>query len=719
MLFVVLCVTLLFITLFTLWSCSCSSSRSRSHSPRYILPLLLTVISSVSWLFIRFGFGRIYTTFDEAYYLSTVRVGGVYSGFLTPLLLRGAYHMIHDPVLSLLSLSLIIFVLYPLFLMKFYGAMGVGNPTTVVLVLFMSSYYVWTANAVRPQQLGVLVGLIVLMLHVRSKPLKNWIITSTAWILLWISLLLIHILSFMVFFLLILLLSSVDVFLGRLDVKRAVIEVLAAVPAVVVLMKFPPYAETVYSIKWMLKHSSFSILRYAGWNFSWLFPLVFLSLSLLPVISGLLGRRLMLRRFVDKLVLAVRKRSSAVFWLLLTASAAGLYVQFQLDRSVYTSVYSGKWLLPIMQIGNIFFAVLLIYGLVRKAGRWGLFEKGSAIMLAVGAFGLLISMAMPGGYGSFGFRNWTIRVLQYLVFLGAPLVADTLRERLSAFVSRGHVVGIRAVTLLLITFTVISVLNVARPPAIYRYPYYWTPSDLGLVRNAGPGFVYESNFSPVPNPVALSFLGWAYGFRLVPVDGKLMQVPSAMCYGGLCYAPFPYNLTPMRSVGDRVRLITGRMPGDMKKLAASMLAIGGISADRNASTVLVLGNSSTNTLIKRLQSRYLLPVMVNFSVITGPTFVIYMPYTLEGEHVTCGWAYFVVQSVRINGSNVVVISGPNYDAVFAGLWWFVSGGRRSNFSYVVGVWRERDGKVLDPLRCGPGDRNGFSFGDEVRIRRAG
>ncbi len=698
---VVLCLVTLTFLLFILWYRFLPRNR-------YALALLLP-LSALLWFLIRFGFGRIWTTFDEAYYLSTIKVGGVYSGVLTPLMLRGAYRLFHDPVLSLLALSFVLFMLYPLVLLRFYGVMGVRNPTKVVLILFISSYFLWTANAFRPQQFGVPVGLLTFVMH--WKPLKHRTLEIPLWASLWLVLMLTHVLSFLVFFTLILILSSVDVALERINLRRALTETLTALPAVVLFLRFPMYSETVYSMKWMLKHSSLAPLRFAGWNLPWLLPLLFICISLVPVVFGWMGERI--KRICGEFVGIINKRPKVTFWLLLSASVVALLVQFWLGRSVYTSVYRTTWFLPIMQAGNLLFAVLLIWGIIKNVGNWEPFDRGSVVMLLLGAFGLILSLMMPSGYGSFGFRNWTVRVLQYLVFLGAPVVARVLRIPRRIPLKVG-------VTVLITILSVVSVLNVARPHPIYDYPYYWTSNDIKLVKNAGPGLVYEINLSTIPNAITLSFLGWAYGFRLVPIGrGSRYAAHPQVCSGGLCYSPFPYRLTPIDSMTEKAGLSTGKMSPSMRELAVSMLTTHGFRISANAGTILVLGNASTNPLIRRLQSSYLVPVVINFSIVTGPDFVVY--HAIHAGRRSCdAWmAYFVVESVEVNGSNIVVISGPNYDAVFAGLWWLVRNGTKSGLSYVVGMWMEKDGRVLKPLSCGPNDRNGFSFGDEVRISTGG
>ncbi|MCD6189315.1 MAG: hypothetical protein J7J97_03895, partial [Thermococcus sp.] len=83
--------------------------------------VLILFFAFTIWYYIRFGFGRCFTSFDESYYASLLGDRYWYSnwpisGFVTPFLLHKLNSIISDPILTTLTFSALIFLIYVIFL---------------------------------------------------------------------------------------------------------------------------------------------------------------------------------------------------------------------------------------------------------------------------------------------------------------------------------------------------------------------------------------------------------------------------------------------------------------------------------------------------------------------------------------------------------------------------------------------------------------------------
>jgi hypothetical protein len=128
-------------------------------------------------------------------------------------------------------------------------------------------------------------------------------------------------------------------------------------------------------------------------------------------------------------------------------------------------------------------------------------------------------------------------------------------------------------------------------------------------------------------------------------------------------------------------------------------------------------------VIARLESEFLLPVQVNYSTVTGPTFRYYQTVKAGEKEGDVRKGYFVIEFVEVNGTPALVVEGVCWDAVAAGVWFLANQVLREpekwNYSWIVGEWEESDGKVLPFLRFYPEDKNGFSYGDRIKIVAVG
>lgn len=673
------------------------------------------------WLLIRFGYGRITTTFDEAYYLSTLRTGGVYSGLITPYVLKAVNALISSPVVSLLLVSLVLFVTYPFFLLRFHRSFSGYQSTSLsfFLALLLSSHYLWSSNEVRPQQIGTLVGLVLILAVMRihennSSGVKGFLWVSALWVLLGLA----HVLSLVVFLALAWFVGVLELIRGR-PLKAYLLSLGSSFFAVSLLF-ISEYRTMVFSIKWMLKHSTNTLFHFIGWNFYTSLVLGwFLLLVSGPVIALLWNRNPLLSLTLGRVRDEIVKRAGLYALLGALAMACLMIVQFQLSRNVYELVYRNPYFIPIMQVGNLIFGILTIAGFIGSLNekRSDFSREILVFMIGLMISALLVSTVMPAGFGSFGFRNWMIRMYQYFVVFSVPFVAREIEALLGSFQWR------RALVLVLVFGIAVSVLNVSRPPIVYNYPYYWTESDLELLPKVGPGFVYLGDtLSPPENSLAVSFLGWAYGNRIEPYSNNLGYPPEPdQCVSDLCHSPYPYHEIPLTSVNvSQATIVSGSTPVGLTSWARSLFHLNGTGRG----PVIALGNSTLNPLISRLESRYLLPVVVNYSIVTGPHFRYYFAIREGRVKGDVDRSMFVIQAVLVNDTPVIVISSPSLDGVAAGLWVLKTEILQNRtkwrgVSFVVGEWSEKDGRVLPMLKAYPEDENGFSYGDRIKILRTG
>lgn len=684
--------------------------------------VLFGVLFLAIWLFIRFAFGRITTGFDEAYYLSTVKVGGVYSGLITPGILKMLSAFL-SPIPALLLTSVVFFVMYPFALWKLHGRLSFRPlvPAYFFLAFLLTNHTVWSANEVRPQQIGILIGLLLLLWHLRLiQKLRINIRDMLIMVSLWVLLSLAHVFSLFVFYALMWLLSVAYLIGGEVDIRRYLTVVSASLPAFILLLYFPPYKMTVFSIKWILEHSTLEVLKLAGWYFEE----IFLGLWCLSVVLGALF--MFLKKPVAFVTLNLvewvnsKRRSLYFAFILLLGMLVGM--QYYLGRSVYSEVYRNNvFALLFLQLGNVLFIMLLLHAVLKRLEK----KTSDPVLMSVIFFGLLgvgalfVSLLMPRNFGSFGFTNWGLRVFQYMAFLALPLVADEIRIIFEYHPARRYVNLF--FVLLILAGVVSSVLNVARPPMFYSYPYYWTSSDIALVPQVGPGFVYTVD-GTLENGEVVSFLGWAYGVHLSPVDNSspiYRTLIPKLCEGSLCYSPYPYKLLKFSALKAGGNFIVSN-PESLSRgfLEWAKNEIG--STNKSSGRVLlILGNSTTNPEILELEERFLVPVVVNYSVITGPNFRYY--HTIKEGRIKgdVKRAHFVIQFVDLNATPAVLVEGPCWDSVAAGVWFLsneiLKNPENWNYSIVVGEWIEKDGRLFPFLEAYPGDKNGFSPGDEIRI----
>jgi len=662
---------------------------------------------TVTWCVIRFGARRITTTFDEAYYLSTVKISGVYSGLFVPSLLRGVTLMTRNPVSGLLFISIATFLTY-YYLIRWF-ATGVGfkvNQTSLLVAVLLSSHFLWNANEVRPQAFGIMLGIPLIYLLLKKSSSLSWALSV---LILWVALTFVHVLSFFIFLSIYWAVDLLYLATGKTSAEGYIISMSLPLGGLLAFLLMPQYRSTIFSVKWILKHSSLHLLKVTGWNFSGALLSFYLAMVAGGLILGVALKAPLLR--MGSSLCDILRMGRVKLWIVVFSGLFLLliFLQFWLNRTLYMGFYSGNWGLPfLMQAGNFLFVLLLLYRLLeRMRGSMNVPYFITLITLVLlGISGIAASFFMPTGFGSFGFRNWGLRVYQYFAVFAVPCVAEKVFElnipRISSKKSIAVVFGI---------FIIISITNVARLPPLYRYPYYWNLGDIEFASMATPGFFFTPDYGIPPNSVAVELLGWAYGVHLEPLRGGGSLSKPDVCSSTLCHVPFPYRLEP---IGNSTTLspatvVWGHVPEGVRDTVMEMIPKAG-----GGDYYLLLGNSSTNGLIRLLEDGYLVPVIVNYSVIIGPTFRYFYAIHAGRKNWDVTRGTFAIQSVLVNGSHYIVVSGNCWDAVVAGVHYLFSlKGPKS--SIIVGEWVEEDRKVLPGLRLSPTDHNGFSYGDSIRI----
>ena len=218
--------------------------------------VLILFFAFTIWYCIRFGFGRCFTSFDESYYASLLGDRYWYSnwpisGFVTPFLLHKLNNTISDPIITTLTFSALVFLIYVIFLYWFYKKMGLDEKASLfsLLVLFMSSYYIWPALEVRPQQLGFIVG--ASLFPVLNSKQRRMLIP-----ILFVLLVLTHVLSFIVFSTLLLAYIVLEVAIKGKNLKTEFLTVsLSILLGWVAFLLFPPYNKMTSSLVWVVENT--------------------------------------------------------------------------------------------------------------------------------------------------------------------------------------------------------------------------------------------------------------------------------------------------------------------------------------------------------------------------------------------------------------------------------------------------------------------------------
>lgn len=703
---------------------------------------IMAVVSLIVTYFIRIGFGRYFTTIDESYYISLIGNPiwyrtSVVSGFTVPFLLRLIKTVINiDPASLILYYSMAFAVLYVYVIYWTYRRAGISkeHSTISLAVLFMSSFYIWSFLQIRPQQLGVLVGLSIVSLFMSIKPnIRFFIIMPVLFTLLIFT----HIFSFLLFSIL-LMTYFVLVFIGfglSEEIFKKFLGISFAIPVAWIIFLFFPYSsKTIHTLVWILNtvlpfNNSRFLLNY--------FPLFSTVLYVLLISIIYHAGRFFHERYLNNFMNLWRslreiliKFSPQILFLTLVFLFIGFYLQFKLGANIYTKTYRGSIItLVFFQIGNVFFGFMFMRGILDKLKENTLieFDIMAVVWTFIGIIMLFISFFMPKGNAIWGFSNWMIRVAQYFVIFAAPTVAYAVCKDVKAMKS-SHLK--LAIPILISVLIVISVINTARPPQIYDYDIVWSDEMIEVAKEVGLSntLMFRYNASPYLE-FALKNLLKAYGKPMRITQGSSIVLSSDNLYVyGSNYRPISLGVfskkrssviaiigTSNLKVKSYFTALLNKVFPDLTigdtnnceaylKLRYPLIAIGGELA--NKCTELLEKNGALSVYMDKDR------VITQYAVYSAPS--------PKNEWWNVNQGLFVIQAIEYYGTPILIIEGTNVDATVAGVWYFVNKVSQDiekyrNVQYIIGKWEERDGTVLEVLKFSPKDSNGFSEGDVIEI----
>ena len=686
--------------------------------------VLILFFAFTIWYYIRFGFGRCFTSFDESYYASLLGDRYWYSnwpisGFVTPFLLHKLNNIISDPIITTLTFSALVFLIYAIFLYWFYKKMGLDEKASLfsLLVLFMSSYYIWPALEVRPQQLGFIVG--ASLFPVLNSKQRRMLIP-----ILFVLLVLTHVLSFIVFSTLLLAYIVLEVAIKGKNLKTEFLTVsLSILLGWVAFLLFPPYNKMTSSLVWVVENTKI-IGKVPVWGHFSIVSTVLLVLGLyiiFRIIDFAIKRLETLRSLWEIITVIVERFKPYVLGLSFVLVLIGLYLQFKLRANIYATIYANSALVFfLLQFGNLFFAVVYIREIMNKVSKnaFQTLDTISIILVFIGGLGLFASLLMPSS-GGWSFNNWLIRIVQYFIPFATPTVALSIMRDLRETTPKFK--PLITITLSLLIF--LSALNVARPPRLYNYELTWDEETIDVIKKA--------KFN--------TFLG----FRAIPSDFKKVSVENLLrAYGRLSSdyvaqgpillssdnyyilsAPFtPMKLGEIKKYQDLY--IVPSSPIEEYYAYLILYEYSLIKTDKcsGISPLLIIGGPLSNKCAEQLEEERATLVSFSENGLVSPRSR--YPYPQPGKD---WWdiknGLFVIQSIEHKGDLIILIEGTNVDSTIAGIYYFENfvskAGTYSKCSYIIGEWREKDSQVWNKLKFNSEDKNGFSEGDEIKILEVG
>lgn len=689
---------------------------------RIAWPSLFVFVSG--YLVIRLAFGRYFTTIDESYYLSLLGdktwYEGIVSGYITPFLL----HLVHsigflkNPVYSLYAYSLAMGLVYLFTVHHVYRVFIRRHLHVSQLVLFMTPLFWWAIIQVRPQQMGLLLGIVLFFMVSRFKFNRRWHPIATG--VLFLTLIFAHVLSFLVFSFVVV----VYLLMGRrrgasdetfkLKFYSVSLSILLAWAVFLVvpfthptLVNMRNLVDSMFRISLLL--FQFKVLSELG--------LVLFLLSLYYMF------RMLPRRLVNlSLSVAYRILGSRFFMPIgAVVIVIAFMAQYHLGAGVYNSVYQGSVAaILLFQLGNIFFSIGYLEGIRKKLlnSELNSLDTASIIILLLAGASLGISVIMPKGNGVWGFHNWMIRVLQYWVFFAASAVGYGLYRDFSMDGTSLRRVGIVIISALIF----LSVLNTARIPSVYNYDATWSPSLVESCQLLHGIYVPRTPQTKISRFVTGNLLRAcksSLGAISSDIDGATPAFyisTQSMTIGGFLRGVSEgsvYFVSPRGSPTSVyfMNVVPESMP----------LYINGNECPVIPSLpVILLGGPAVNPCVSELEGS--LPVKVTSTLVSidGKSFSV--PTPRPWWNATRG--IFVIQAAQLGGNPVLVIEGTNLDATLAGIYYYANFIMNNSESlgdvhYIVGLWEEQDNSVIPLAKGSVNDKNGFSLGDRIKILAVG
>lgn len=706
---------------------------------------IMAVVSSVITYYIRVGFGRYFTTIDESYYVSLIGnpfwyKTSIVSGFVVPFLLRSMRILLNiDPVRLIVYYSLAFAILYVGTIYWVYRRAGISEEYSIIslAVLFVSSFYIWSFLQIRPQQLGILVGLLIISLFLSTKLNRLFFAMM---LVLFTLLIFAHLLSFLLFSML-LMIYFVFIFI-RFGLSKEISKKFRGISFAILIawltfLFFPYSGKTIRTLVWIVN----TVLPFD--NFYFLlnyFPLISTVLYILLILiiyhSGKFFHERYLNNFMNlwrSLREILIKFSPQILFLTLLFLFIGFYLQFKLGANIYTKTYRSSIItLVFFQIGNIFFGFMFMRGILDKLKENTLteFDIMAIIWIFIGIIMLFISFFMPKGNAIWGFSNWMIRVAQYFVIFAAPRVAYSVYKDVKAM-RLSHLKF--AIPLLISLLIVISITNTARPPQIYNYEIVWSDEVIEVAREVGFSntLMFRYNTSPYLE-FALENLLKAYGKPVrITQDSSIVLSSNNLYIYGSNYRPISLGVFSKKR--SPVIAILGTSNLEVRKYFTTLLnkefpaLILGDMVNCEAyinqgHPLIAIGGKLANKCTELLEKNGALSVYVNKDSVVTPYSTYSVPSSKK-EWWNVNEGLFVIQAIEYHGTPVLIIEGTNVDATVAGVLYYMRyiypNPDKYRSIYIVGRWIEKDNKVLPELKFDPNDNNGFSNGDGIELTEIG
>ncbi len=350
-------------------------------------------------------------------------------------------------------LGLIVGSLYLLLLYQVYKVNLSSRETAVYscLMILSTSYFLWPMIESRPQQLGmllVLVGAYFYHAHLGNGRYLGLLITITIFTFVF------HILSFLFLISIMLILWWLGFIENKTRLKQGIWPGLVLISGLLIFFSpLPLYSSMNGGVGWMLRRSELGFLQ----NSPILVVLFAISILFLVALTIYLKNI----KVPEGLMSFGGKHIGKLCPIIIIATILVLFVQFMINRDVYSSKYRGSILLFIVfQMGNIVFGGLFIRSFL-KSMRNGDFEdpffRIVSILMFMGIATLLISIFLP-----MNFNNWMIRTVNYWTVFAAPLVAREVMDMPSKWRN--------LLVMFLPILIILSLINISRDQTIFGYP---------------------------------------------------------------------------------------------------------------------------------------------------------------------------------------------------------------------------------------------------------
>jgi hypothetical protein len=714
--------------------------------------LTLVLLSGLLTFYIRTGFGRYFTTIDESYYVSLLGnpswyTTSIVSGYLTPLSLHLVYSRTFNVINTILGYSIVMSVIYVIVLFLAYRQSGISENHALlsILVLFFTPLYLWAVIQIRPQQIGMLVGIILTIFIVRGRPTSKFFV---AVLMLCLTLIFAHMLSFILYSVVLVTYLALSTILEKQSSdstkKKYMAVAISIMMSWVVFILFPYSANLLNNMVWITNSTLHT--QMSARTFYVVSTLAFgISLSVIYLGAKYLNSRInqdSIRAFIDLIDTKMNTSYGRYLpWILSIVIIFILaYTQFRLGSKVYTRVYNNSTLaLAFFQIGNLFFALFFLRGILLKIKENTItrFDILPILWIFIGVALLFLSFFMPAGSKIWGFHNWLIRALQYLVVFASPVVAYPIVRDIQS----GNSMGMKlTLSLLLGVLIIISALNGVRVPGVYSYDTVWTRELVNICQNnPSPAIYIPRTDGSATHMFSTSNLINACGGSLKRVDTKALTYLMLSSDHFYLYAPDyrPISLGSFESTLQSGGVVPRLIMGGNSKLWGYYLQffkmgvpipIGKndncpLGEDTTLSPAILIGGRAVNKCTSKLEKEQAVPVYLDSHSVRTPTEFYSIPSADPWWNSTEG--LFVIQAVEYYGTPILIIEGTNADATFAAIQYFVEeilpnmSSKYKKAKYIIGKWEERDGRVIEALKFSPKDSDGFSQGDEIKIIEIG